>query len=169
MKPKKVNLGAYDMDYEMGGFGDPSVAGPMIGGGITNLGVLGSKLIFKGKAPAKYAGLIGTGLGLLVSGILTARSGTRQLGIAGLVTSALVGLPKQLEDYLEEKGMLSDYLGIVAAEQMMNGGLGAEQAVELLDPNLGVVTAEQGEMGAVGPASDVELLGGFGTNFMNHG
>lgn len=161
------------MDYdEMGGPLTEGLAGPLVGGGTTQVGTLAAKLIWKDKAGVqKWAPSIGMGLGMLVSGILAFRPQTREIGIVGLITSALIGVPRQLEELLMEGGATEGLgLGAYTAEEMM--GAGAEDVVEMLgDGNgMGVVVPEQGMMGMgqEGGGSPVELLGnaGFGANFL---
>lgn len=157
------------MDYdEMGGPLTEGLAGPLVGGGTTQVGTLAAKLIWKDKAGVqKWAPSIGMGLGMLVSGILAFRPQTREIGIVGLITSALIGVPRQLEELLMDGGATQGLgLGAYTAEEMM--GAGAEDVVEMLGDNgMGVVVPEQGIMGQDG-GSPVELLGnaGFGANFL---
>lgn len=161
-------------DFEdFGEGGPPHVAGPLIGGGVAQVGMLAAKMLFKGKPAAKWAGAIGTLLGAGVSALLMARPGTRATGLSGLVTAALVGIPRQVED-LVAPGGLSDYLGIVTAEQEMRDYLAQqEQPVQMLDSGMGVVTAEQ-EMSGFGQdegtqGPPVEMMGGagFGHTFLS--
>lgn len=167
-------------DAYMDGTLTESLAGPLIGGGTTQIGTLAAKLIWKDQAAIqKWAPSIGLGLGAIVSGILAFRPATRGIGIAGLVTAALVAIPRQLEELMmgDEAATAGwDGLGIITAETEMQGlgAEGAEQAVELLGDgsgSLGVVVPEMGgggQMGAGGAEDAVQLLGngGFGANFL---
>jgi len=150
---------------ELGFGGGPGIAGPLIGGGVTKIGELAAKLLFKSNPGiVKWSGAIGLALGLGVGGVMAARRGTRATGISAMVTAGIVGLPPLIEGVMS--GTLKDagYLGVVTAEE---GMLGAE-GVQLLDSagssGFGVVTAEEQMNGAAG----IDLLGSggsFGTNF----
>jgi hypothetical protein len=171
------------------GAGRAEIAGPLIGGGLAQVGALAVRLLFKDSPTLqKWAPTIGTVLGAGVSGAMMMSPRFKQVGISGILTAALVGIPRQVEDILMGSAM-KDYLGVITAEQEMAGayagfgdeyagyqmgdeyagyaGLGAQQDIQLLDGSagLGVITAEQ-EMNGPG---DVELLGsgnGFGSNFL---
>jgi hypothetical protein len=185
-----ADMGDGDMGDDFGDFGETPdrshIAGPLVGGGLAQVGTLGAKMLLKGKPAAKWAGAIGFGLGALASGILIARPKTRAVGISSLITAAIVGIPRQIEDMLGEPaaGAHSGYLGVItperelaAAEQEMAAAeqemLGAqEQPIELLDSGsgstgvLGVITPEREMAGAGGVGGDIELLG-FGSNFLS--
>lgn len=146
-----------------------TLAGPLIGGGTTQVGSLATRLIWKDNPDVtKWSPAIGLGLGAIVGGILAFRPQTRSMGIAALVTAALVALPRQLENLMEEDAGTTEGFGIITPEhEMMGLGAGVDSAVELLGDNgMGIVTPEQG-MGQ--SDSPVELLGngGFGTNFLS--
>lgn len=154
------------------------LAGPLVGGGVTQVGSLATKLIWKDKpAVVKWAPSIGLGLGAVVSGVLAARPQTRDIGIAGIITSLLMALPSQIENWMaEDAGATEGWggLGVVTPEmeQMMGLGAGASP-VQLLDSGsgstgLGVTVPEQG--GMMGATPPVELLGiggAFGANFQH--
>lgn len=162
-------------DYDMGDFGGmgEGVAGPLIGGGSAQVGTLIAKLLLKG-TPAKWAGLIGTGLGLLAGGVLMF-TGRRSMGISAMLTAAIVGVPRQLEDLLAP-GAMSGPWGVITPNELAAWGAEAEAAaagqpvVQLLSPSggLGIHVPEvlDGAEDVNGPGP-VELLGGFGSNFMN--
>ena len=185
-------------DYEMDGvFGRAHVAGPLVGGGVTQAATLATKLLFKANPKVtKWANLIGLALGGGLSGILAARASTRETGIAGLITAAIIAVPNQIEAMLLDDAAKAGYLGIITPEREMAGymgdfgaegdydesmmGLGAEQDIQLLDASpgtMGVITPERemggampspmGAMGAGGVSDDVELMGGFGSNFLS--
>jgi len=184
---------SYMGDYEMDGvFSSPSVAGPLVGGGVTQAVCLATKLLFKSKPKVtKWAGLIGLAIGGGISGILAARESTREMGIAGLITSALIAVPKQIEDMMTDSASKAGYLGIITPERELQGyfgegdgyddgmmGLGAEQDIQLLDASpgtMGIITPEREMNGAMmgpmgmgaGVGDDVELMGGFGSNFLS--
>lgn len=160
------------------GLGRDSIAGPLVGGGVTNVGILATKLMWKNNPKiSKWAGLIGTLLGGGVSAAMMLSPRTRSTGLSGLLTAALVGVPRQIEDMLATPSApLKDYLGVITPEQEMAGyGLGQDdlgQDIQLLDSGagssvLGTIVPER-EMSGAG---DVELLGnaGFGSNFLAQG
>lgn len=142
--------------YELGAAGGPGVAGPLIGGGVTQVTSMAARMLGKSKpAVVKWSGAIGLGVGLAVGGVLAARRRTRSTGISALITAALVGLPPLIEGAMSGT-FKGGYLGVVTAEQ----GLGAD-GIDLL----GVVTAEQEAMNG---ADGIDLLGSggaFGSNF----
>lgn len=171
-----------------GAFSDPSVAGPLLGGGVTQAASLATRLLFK-KSPniVKWSNAIGF---LLGGGVSAALLFTRhkQAGLSGLVTSALIAVPNQIESMMGGSLKGSDsYLGVTVPEREMNGAFGyedasmgafgdeAQQDIQLLDGGsgstgvLGVVTPERemaGAFGAGGGGGDIELLG-FGSNFLS--
>jgi hypothetical protein len=167
---KHYYMGADDM---YGGFGQgwsPTITGPLVGGGAAQAGTLAAKWFGRTRPGiAKWAPTIGTVLGAAASGVLWF-TGRRDAAISGMLTAALIGIPRQMEDLLGV-GAMKDYLGVITAEQEMSGYLGDDgmgQNIELLDAGtggaLGVITAEQ-EMNGAG---DVDLLGGgFGANFLS--
>lgn len=177
--------GDFGDDFGFGGEGRDHIAGPLIGGGVAQVGTLATRLLFKDNATLqKWAPAIGTLLGAGASGAMMLSPKFKNTGISGIITAALVGIPRQIEDLLMGSAM-KDYLGVITAEQEMAGagylgdeyagygfgdeyaGLGAQQQdIQLLDSNLGVITAEQ-EMNGPG---DIEMLGGgsgFGANFLS--
>lgn len=162
----------YDDFGDFGGVGEDLV-GPLIGGGAAQAGMLATKALFRGKPVAKYAGLIGTLLGGGISGALMFSPRFRRMGIQGLATAALVGIPRQIEDMFMG-GTTQGYLGVITPEQEMAGYFGANVGVpssdvQLLDSGsgstgmFGTTVAEQDMNGA----PDVELLGAFGTTFLS--
>lgn len=182
---RKRHMYGAGADYMMG-FGDfgsfgaagrDHIAGPLVGGGLAQVGLMATKLIWPDKPVAKWAGAIGLGLGGLVSGILATRPGYRTTGISGLVTAALVGVPRQIEDLLGAPGATAGYLGVITPEmvneQGYQGYLGQTNEVELLDSGagagtLGVITPERGDMMGQPEMPQIELLGnGFGSNFLS--
>lgn len=180
----------YFHDGSMGDFGFGAgrehIAGPLIGGGATQVGILAAKMIFKAKPNvSKWSGLIGLALGAGISGALAARPASRATGISGLVTAALIGIPRQIEDMMMPAAT-AGYLGVVTPEQGMmgygggfgvttpeQGMYGAESEVQLLDSGSGGgvfgVTVPEADMEGMQGAGPVELLGGggFGTNFLS--
>lgn len=162
---------------DFGGLESEGVAGPLIGGGVAQVGLLATKLLGKNSPTMiKYAPLIGTLLGGAASAALYF-TGRRAIGISGMVTAAIVGLPRQLEEMLVAQGVMKDYLGVITAEQEMAGYFGANEApVEMLGGGgFGVITAEQemagaGDVEMLGADNGIEMLGsgaGFGSNFLS--
>lgn len=173
---------------DFGEFGDgdkSAIAGPLIGGGITQVATLAAKLLGRGKPWGdKWGAAIGLGVGGAVSGILAFRQSSRPMGISALITTALVALPRLAEDMLAPApGATKGAFGVTTAEQELQGfgdEMGAD-AIQLLDAGggvgFGVTTAEQ-ELGA-GDDSPVQMLGarpeaelfgagaGFGSNFLS--
>lgn len=180
---QRYNMGRYS---DMQGPVMESIAGPLVGGGIAQAGTLATKLIWPDKGVAKWAGAIGTGLGLAVSGVLAFRPSTRSIGISGIVTSLLVGVPRQIEDLMGAEGSTNGYLGVITPEREMQGaydddytaammeqemmGQVSPDQVQLLSANgagsLGVITPERDMAGAT---PEIEMLGangGFGATFL---
>lgn len=166
-----------ELGYGFGAFdGREHIAGPLVGGGAAQVGVLGAKLLGKTRpAVAKYAGLIGAVVGAGVGGLLMTSKKMRSTGISAIVTAAIIGVPRQIEDLLRASGHLAGdgdmagYLGVITPEQQMAGyveGMG-ESPVQMLGANgMGVTVAEE-QMAGPG---DIQMLGagaGFGSNFMN--
>lgn len=173
-------MGAGD---ELAGLGDPSIAGPLVGGGATQAVSLATRLLFKDKPKVtKWAPSIGLLVGGGISAALAFSPRHRQTGIAGLLTAALVAIPRQVEEMLASTGTMRDYLGLITPEQGL-GYFGQDAApaalpaqtpdVQLLDSGsgstgvLGTIVPEREMAGAnFGADEGVELLGGFGSNFM---
>lgn len=177
----------------LGGIAEnPSVAGPLIGGGLAQAGLFATKLITKNATANKWAPAIGGAVGVAASAALMASPRFRQAGIASLITALLVSVPRQLETMLVDAGYLkgadasmSGYLGVIAPEQTA-GYFGEQYAgydgasadmqglaageVQLLDSGSG----STGVLGVVAPeqtsgfgAGEVEMMGsGFGSSFL---
>ena len=128
----------YMSDFDGDGIGSDGVAGPLIGGGVCQVGTLAAKLLFANKPPAKWAGLIGSGLGVLVGGGLML-AGKRGAGLSALLTALIVGVPRQLEDLLAPGGSMSGFdLGVISPQELAAWGAEAEAA-----NMLGLHTAEE--------------------------
>lgn len=158
------------------GAGREYVSGPLIGGGATQAALLTTKLLAKTKPNvSKWAGTIATLVGGAVSGALMFSPRHRAAGISGLITAALIGIPRQIEDLMAPTaGSTAGYFGVTVPEMEMAGYddmmMGAGADIELLDSGSG----SSGVMGVTVPeqvsgAPDVELLGsgGFGANFLS--
>lgn len=166
--------------------GAPHIAGPLIGGGATQVGIMLAHLHAKKNPKAlRHAGLHGAVLGGLVGGALAFTNKYREIGISALVTVGVMAIPRVLEGFMglghREETAMSGYLGaIVPQEYHSLSGFGdGEPDVQLLDSGsgstgvLGTHVAESVHPLA-GASNDtgVELLGGsggpsgFGSNFL---
>jgi hypothetical protein len=143
------------------GSGRAHYVGPLIGGGATQIGILGAKMLGKNSPTiSKYAPLIGGLVGALAGGGLMFSPKYRASGLSALITALLIAVPQQLEQIMGV-GM-HGYLGVITPEEQLG-----QPAVQLLDSgtgSLGVITPEE-QLGADGP---VEMMGdGFGSNFLS--
>lgn len=169
------------------GFGNAGdrahIAGPLIGGGATQIGIMLAHLHAK-KNPAalRHAGIHGAVLGALVSGGLAMTQKYRAIGISALVTVGVMSLPRILEGFMglghRDETMKGYELGIITPEQYQAlADASSEPAVQLLDSGngstgmFGTHVAEEIHplAGAEGASDYVEMLGGsgFGTNFLS--
>lgn len=164
------------------GFGDgasrPEIAGPLIGGGAVQIGVMLAHLHAKKNPKAlRHAGVHGGILGAIVSGALIMSSKWREVGISALTTVGIMTLPRLLEGFMglghREETAAMHGLGIITPQQYHAlSGAGDEPVVQLLDAGggstgLGVHVAEELHPLA-GPDMPVEILGnGFGSNFLS--
>ncbi|MBV8720657.1 MAG: hypothetical protein JO277_00825 [Candidatus Eremiobacteraeota bacterium] len=155
------------------------IAGPLIGGGATQIGIMLAHLHAK-KNPAalRHAGIHGAILGALVSGGLAMTQKYRAIGISALVTVGVMALPRILEGFMglghRDETMKGYELGIITPEQYQSLS-DSEPAIQLLDAGggstgvLGTQVAEEVHplAGAGGAGDYVEMMGsGFGTNFL---
>ena len=160
-----------------GGLSNPSIAGPLIGGGATQVGVMLAHLHAKKNPTAlRHAGLHGAVLGGLVGGALAMSHKHRQTGLSALATVAIITIPRILEGFMglghRHEDTLKGYFGaIVPQEYQSLSGFG-EPDVQLLDSGagstgvLGTHVAEQLQPMMAGAAdTGVELLGGVGSSF----
>lgn len=163
------------------GLGSPAIAGPLVGGGAVQLGIMLGHLHARRNPKAlRFAGAHGALVGALVAGGLTLSSKYRDVGISALVTVGIMTLPRLLEGFMglghREETAAMHGLGIITPQALQ--GAGEEPVVQLLDSGggssgFGVHVAEElrgaDEMGVAQNASDyVELLGnGFGSNFLS--
>ena len=163
------------------GFGDgghrPEIAGPLIGGGATQIGIMLAHLHAKKNPTAlRHAGVHGMILGGIVSGALAFSKKYREVGISALVTVGIMTIPRILEGFMglghREETAAMHGLGIITpSEYHALAGAGDEPVVQLLDSGsggtLGTHVAE--EIHPLAGATDmpVEILGsGFGANFL---
>lgn len=163
------------------GFGDgasrPEIAGPLIGGGATQLGIMLAHLHAK-KNPAalRHAGWHGAIFGGLVSGALAMSQKHRQTGISALVTVGIMTIPRILEGFMglghREESAAMHGLGIVVPSEYHSLSGADEPVVQLLDAGAGVAgtfgTTVAEELQGAGDDMPVEILGnGFGSNFLS--
>lgn len=144
-------------NFEMDGFftGTMGAAkGVLIGGGLAQVGVLGTKAFLP--KYSRFAGLIGAALGGGVSAFLMSKPEHREAGMQGLVAALVIGIPRAIED-LMLKGILKDgeeMAGLDAYTSELYGVPGIEiegpGPIEILDAGggstglIGAVTSEYG-------------------------
>jgi hypothetical protein len=159
------------------------IAGPLIGGGATQIGIMLAHLHAKKNPKAlRHAGLHGALLGGIVSGALMLSPKHRATGISALVTVGIMAAPRLLEGFMglghREETAAMNGLGIITPEQYQalsdSGEFGdGDPAVQLLDSgsgSTGVLGTHVAEELHGPPADGVELLGnGFGSNFLSAG
>jgi len=165
-----------------GNFGSDhaSIAGPLIGGGATQLGIMLAHLHAKKNPKAlRHAGLHGAVLGGLVGTALALSSKYRQTGISALVTVGIMSAPRLLEGFMglghrqeQLKEAEINGFGVITPEEYHALSGADDPAVQLLDSGSGGTgfgTHVAEEYRPLGAANDigVELLGnGFGSNFL---
>jgi hypothetical protein len=165
------------------GAGMETMSGPLIGGGLAQLGILGTRKFLP--AQAKYAGLIGALVGGGVSAYLMSKPEHRQKGLAGLAVALLVGIPRQIEDLImpsklsgaDQIDLLSAYnaeMGAYNAEGMgaystegMNG-LEGEGGVDILNSGSGstgmlAAIVPENMAGDLGADVEIQDAGAFGS------
>ena len=165
-----------------GGGDHAHIAGPLIGGGAVQIGIMLAHLHARKNPKAlRHAGLHGLILGALVGGGLAASHKHRQTGISALATVAIMTIPRILEGFMglghREETSAMNGLGIITPEQYQAlSDSGGDPAVQLLDSGngstgvFGTHVAEEIHPLAGPPAEGVELLGGggFGANFLEN-
>jgi len=162
------------------GFGEgasrPEIAGPLIGGGATQLGIMLAHLhARKNPAALRHAGVHGAILGGLVAGGLMMSHKHRATGISALTTVAIMAIPRMLEGFMglghREETAAMHGLGIITPSEYHSlSGAGEEPVVQLLDAGGGFGThvAEELTNGLGDSDMPVEILGnGFGSNFLS--
>lgn len=173
-----MNLGRRRRSFFGDGGSSPHIAGPLIGGGATQIGTMLAHLHARKNPKAlRFAGFHGAILGGLVSGLLALSSKHRATGISALVTVGIMTAPRILEGFMglghRDEQLKEAELGIITPEAYQAlSGPGDEAAIQLLDSGsgstgvLGTHVAEEYH-GLGASDSPVELLGnGFGTNFL---
>lgn len=145
------------MDDFFDGAGMETVSGPLIGGGLAQLGILGTRKFLPAKA--KWAGLIGALLGGGVSAFLMSKPQHRQKGLAGLAVALLVGIPRQIEDLmLPSKLSGADQIDLLGA---YNAEMGAYNA-ELGEESIEVLNSGSGSTGLIGAVVPENMAGDLG-------
>lgn len=162
------------------GAGNPAIAGPLIGGGATQLGIMLAHLHAK-KNPAalRHAGVHGALVGAAVGGLLAMSPKHRETGISALVTVAIMSIPRMLEGFMglghREETAAMHGLGIIVPSHYESLSGAEEPVVQLLDAGTGVsgsfgthVAEEMGPGPEPGADMPVEIMGnGFGSNFLS--
>ena len=163
------------------GVGNPAIAGPLIGGGATQLGIMLAHLhARKNPAALRHAGVHGAIVGGLVGGLMAMSHKHRATGISALVTVGIMTIPRMLEGFMglghREETAAMHGLGIIVPSQYESlSGAGEEPVVQLLDAGTGVsgsfgthVAEEMGPGPEPGADMPVEIMGnGFGSNFLS--
>lgn len=166
-------------------FGDAGgrayIAGPLIGGGATQIGIMLAHLHAKKNPKAlRHAGIHGAVLGGLVGTALLFSDKYRETGIAALVTTGIMIAPRILEGFMglghRDEQLKEAELGIITPEQYQAlSGFGADDpAVQIMDSGsgstgmLGTHVAEEVHPLGAGASDYVEMMG-FGANFLSQG
>jgi len=131
--------------------------GPLIGGGLAQLGAIAVRKFMPSQA--KHAPLIGLLIGGGVSGFLMTKPQYKETGAAGLATALIVSLPALLDEYMgtsmlkdadlsaytSEMGAYTSEMGANALEMM------GDSPIQISDGgggSTGVLGAYTSEMGA---------------------
>jgi len=125
--------------------------GPLIGGGLAQLGILGTKILLP--SYVKYAGLIGAILGGGVSAFLMSKPQHKEAGAAGLATALIIGIPRQIEDLMGGtlKGDdLSAYTSEMGDEALNAYTSEMGGPVELMDTPVQIQDSGSGSTGVMG-------------------
>jgi hypothetical protein len=146
--------------FDFGGAGKEIVAGPLIGGGLAQLGIFAMRKF--APSQAKWAGAVGTVLGAAAGAFLMSKPEHKEKGLAAVATAMLVGLPRQIEDLVMPAKLSGvdniDLLGAYDAE------LAAYDA-ELADvPNVQVLNSGSGSTGLVGAIVPEDMSGDLGAD-----
>jgi hypothetical protein len=146
-----------------------SISGPLVGGGVAQLGILGTRKFLPAKA--KWAGLIGAALGVGASYLLMRKD--HEKGVAGIAVALLVGLPRQLEDMMlpsKLSGSDTDLLGAYTSEMgAYTSEMGEASPIEVLNSGsggtgvIGAVVPEESMAGDLGADIEIQDSGAFGS------
>jgi hypothetical protein len=146
-----------------------TISGPLVGGGVAQLGILGTRKFLPAKA--KWAGAIGAALGVGASYLLMRKD--RDKGIAGIAVALLIGIPRQIEDMLlpsKLSGSDTDLLGAYTSEMgAYTSEMGEGSPVEVLNSGsggtgvIGAVVPEESMAGDLGADIEIQDAGAFGS------
>jgi hypothetical protein len=173
-KQRKKQEKIMDDFFDFGGTGTQIVAGPLIGGGLAQLSILGVRKYLPAKA--KWAGAIGAAVGTAVGAFLMSKPQHKEKGLAAVAVALLVGVPRQIEDLmLPSKLSGADQIDILGAYNAEMGAYNAEQMgeaspVEILNSGsggtglLGAIVPENmaGDLGADVEIQDASAFGATG-------
>jgi hypothetical protein len=155
--------------FDFGGAGSEIVSGPLIGGGLAQLGILGTRKFMPSKA--KWAGAIGAAAGVAVGAFLMSKPQHKEKGLAAVAVALLVGVPRQIEDLMMPSKLSGvENLDILSAYDAEMGALGATPGVEVLNSGsggtglLGAYVPENmaGDLGADVEITDASAFGATG-------
>jgi hypothetical protein len=134
------------------------MSGPLIGGGLAQVGILATKAF----APkfAKYAGIIGAVLGGGVSAFLMSKPQHRDKGLAGLATALVVGVPRAIEDLMLPAMGLKGFDGLDAYTPE---GLSAYTSEGMGGP-LEVLSESPGSPGLLSAMGQDDMAGDLGAD-----
>jgi hypothetical protein len=145
-----------------------TISGPLVGGGVAQLGILGTRKFLPAKA--KWAGAIGAALGVGASYLLMRKD--RDKGIAGIAVALLIGIPRQIEDMLlpsKLSGSDTDLLGAYTSEMgAYTSEMGEASPIEVLNSGsggtgvIGAVVPEESMAGDLGADIEIQDAGAFG-------
>jgi hypothetical protein len=120
--------------------------GPLIGGGLTQLGTIAIRKFVP--SMAKHAPLIGMVIGGGVSAYLMTKPQHKEAGAAGLATALIIGLPQLLDEYMGTGLLKGDEVGDDQMGDEMLGAyaqeMGAGEGLQLLGPAEGVQIQDSG-------------------------
>jgi len=149
-----------------------TISGPLVGGGVAQLGILGTRKFLP--AQAKWAGLIGAALGVGASLLLKRKDYDK--GVAGIAVALLVGIPRQIEDLMlpsKLSGADTDLLGAYTSEMGDFGAytseMGEASPVQVLNSGsggtgvIGAVVPEESMAGDLGADIEIQDAGAFGS------
>lgn len=122
-----------------------SSKGVLIGGGLAQLGVLGTKIMLP--KYSKYAGLIGAALGGAVSAFMMSKPQHREAGQQGLAAALIIGIPRALEDLALKSMIKGEEFGEYGA--YTTEALGAVPGIDIQGP-LEIMDAGSGSSGLLG-------------------
>jgi hypothetical protein len=153
--------------FDFGGAGTEIVAGPLIGGGLAELGILGTRRFVPSQT--KWAGAIGAALGTAVGVYLMRKPQHKEKGLAAVAVALIVGVGRQIEDLtMPSKLSGAEQIDILGAYNAEMGAYNAEEfgagepAVEILNSGsggtglIGAIVPENME-GDLGENADVEI------------